>query len=254
MSDVVFRKPPLTEVSFGVRFKTPAEFSSAYIGRFWAQIAKDFSQAVDRPPIFDPKAAFGEDSFAPRVWLVHKDQALLLQIQRDRFYVNWRRIGEPNKVYPSFNLLQPSFTRYFGEWRSFVDTSGLGQLEIVGCELTYTNFVSPNSRWKGLSEVGKVFSPLGASQDIGAKHIVSGWNGVFDFVTNRITATIQTLRNVSDASQHKMQFEIKAEALVPPSANEDFGTWMTAANSDIVSAFLTLTTEWAQTDLWERIK
>jgi uncharacterized protein (TIGR04255 family) len=259
MSEVEFRNPPLAEVSFGVRYRTPPEFSTAYIGRFWAQIAAEFSQALDRPPILDQHAVSGptvgfEGAFAPRVWLVHKDQALLLQIQRDRFYVNWRRLGDTPNGYPSFANLKPSFMKYLGEWRSFMDASGLGQLEIHGCELTYTNFISPDSRWNGLTEIGKVFEPLRASQDINATRILSGWNGTYDFEKNRVTATIQTFRNVTDNSQHRIQFDVKAEPLLPSDAASDFEAWMIAANSNIVSAFLSLTTEWARKDLWERIK
>jgi uncharacterized protein (TIGR04255 family) len=254
MSDIVFRKPPLVEVSFAIRFKPPAEFSSAHIGRFWAQIAKDFSLAVDKPPIMESgQITLVPDGLAPRVWLVHNDQALLLQIQRDRFYVNWRRLGAANENYPSFKKLQPLFSKYLGEWIGFTDTSGLGQLEIQHCELSYMNFIVPDASWSGLNDLGKVFVCLGASQDIGATHYSTGWNGIYDFGTNRVSAILQTLRNVSDPSQKKIQFEVKAEPLAPLKVADDPVAWLTSANEDIVNAFLSLTTTWAQKELWERV-
>ncbi len=259
MGDVTFRCPPLVEVSFGVRFPKPPDLHSAHFGLFWAQIRNEFTVTADQPPILDTTSigqtiVSAEPFISPRVWLIHKEKALLIQLQADRFYLNWRRL-QPDAEYPRFAKLLPEFERYATMWRAFLDQQGLGSLEPSGCELSYINHLMPQKGWSNLSEAGNVLRPLVGSELLsgqGPPHAIS-WAGIFNLQTSRMTASVNTFENAKDRTQKALQFEIKAEPLVDVSSIARMLNWYESANVDVVSVFTSLSTEWAQAEVWGRV-
>jgi uncharacterized protein (TIGR04255 family) len=191
--------------------------------------------------------------FLPRVWLVHREKALLIQVQDDRIYFNWRRL-QPNAEYPRFANLLPQFERYITMWSKFLDQQGLGLLEPSVCDLSYINHFSLEG-WKNLWDVGRVLSPLTMDVPYPAKSPPSSvnWGTIFDRDSSRMILSLQTLENATNRVERVLQFEIKAESHVPLKSVTAAAEWFVKANLDIVETFTSLTTEWGQTEIWGRV-
>ena len=107
-------KPPIVEVVCGVRF-APLALSAPLLGLHWAGRRKEYPKTEVRP-------AIGEYSFTgaelppQRVWMVSEDGSRLVQIQHDRFYVNWRATGE---AYPRFSNIHAAFKAEYEDFRKF---------------------------------------------------------------------------------------------------------------------------------------
>lgn len=147
-----FLAPPLVEVSLGILFEQLPGFRTAHFGRFWSAISDEFPETADLPALqalpTGPQFAnqpmqLGDWVRLPRVWFVHKDKALLLQVQSDRLYLNWRKVE--NGAYPRFSGLFPLFMKNLTHWWSFVDSSGIGSLRAKQLEMTYTNQIYESS-------------------------------------------------------------------------------------------------------------
>jgi uncharacterized protein (TIGR04255 family) len=250
MGDVTFRRPPLIEVSFGLRFRRPPALHVAHYGLFWANIVRDFPDTLDQPPIADPQTPPPE-WFGPRVWLVHRDKALLLQLQYDRFHVNWRRLT-PDVEYPRFTTLAPLFRIYCTAWAEFLDRFGLGRLEDLRAELSYVNHLEPSEGWPKVSDIGRVITPLQADATVGeALPTVVTWGATFELAHTRTSADLKTMMRPENVEK-LFQLEIKAESSEPLSSVEEALLWAERANGDIVTTFCSITSNWAQKELWDR--
>jgi uncharacterized protein (TIGR04255 family) len=108
MGKTTFEQPPLVEVSFGLFYKQPENFRAAHYGAFWSKIKPEFVGVEDRVAVGDIQARLltRVDAFPlPRVWFEHKDHYLLIQLQPDRFYLNWRKLHDGE--YPRYESLLP---------------------------------------------------------------------------------------------------------------------------------------------------
>lgn len=251
MGDVTFRRPPLIEVSFGLRFRRPPALHVAHYGLFWASIERDFPNTLDQAPIADPQTPPPE-WFGPRVWLVHRDKALLLQLQYDRIHVNWRRLT-PDVEYPRFTTLAPIFRTYCVAWAEFLDRFGLGRLEDIRTELSYVNHLEPSDGWPKVSDIGRVITPLESALTVsGALPAVVAWGTAFELAHTRTSVDLKTMMRPEDAEKKLFQLEIKAESPKPLGSVEEALQWAERANVDIVTTFCSITSDWAQKELWDR--
>jgi uncharacterized protein (TIGR04255 family) len=91
----------------------------------------------------------------PRVFFVRSDRTQLLQLQRDRFLHNWRKVGDDDQ-YPRFEKMLTTFEGSFSAFRDFVTTRGLGEVRPNQCEITYINQVvlrAGESFYSGLQRI-----------------------------------------------------------------------------------------------------
>lgn len=155
-----YRKPPLNEIVFQVLFPEIEGFGPVHIGLFWSEIRDTFPtiQAVPRiglPETFNLRSGVLPDN---RVWLVHKDNSQVIQIQDDRFLFNWRETGESDS-YPGFDVLYPMFKDLFAKFIKFLDVENLRPEKLTGYELSYTNHIYEGV-WSEWNDTSKVFPAL----------------------------------------------------------------------------------------------
>ena len=98
-------EPPITEVVCGVFFKPVAGLDPVALGGFWKPRQKEYPRREFKAPIAPASAEGIELNFGPdlgplRTWLISKDDVFIIQVQRDRFYLNWRARQDE---YPRFN-------------------------------------------------------------------------------------------------------------------------------------------------------
>lgn len=162
-------RPPVVEVICGVHFDA-LDLDPVVVGGFWARRYEDFPKHQVHPAIA-PRPAVAAVQFqlqlgaGPlRTWLLSANEALLVQVQRDRFYLNWR--ARPEGSYPRFSgedgLLQ-RMLREFDQFDQFC-SQVLEQRPVVRrIELGKVDHFSEGDVWKDgpdLAEMMPALAPI----------------------------------------------------------------------------------------------
>ncbi|AOI69148.1 hypothetical protein WI29_24545 [Burkholderia ubonensis] len=129
------------------------------MGAFWERIRKEFPRVEDTVPVTavveEPGRTMPEflvTGLPPlrRTWLISDNGQHLIQIQGDRFVLNWKRASE-NDGYPSFPAVWERFVQYLSDFFAFCEEIGVGPPVYRQFELTYVNQITSTN---GLDEVG----------------------------------------------------------------------------------------------------
>lgn len=165
-----FANPPLVEVALCAQFEPLTPLRGVHLGLLWDDLRERFPKTEDRAPLdpviedFDhPSPRRSGVRFEaleapplPRVWFVNDAGTELVQVQRDRFVRNWRKVGEGG-AYPRYESILESFRGELGKFSRFVAREGLGDLHFKQCEVTYVNHIVQGEGWQRHGEVDKVF-------------------------------------------------------------------------------------------------
>ena len=146
---VEYKTPPLIETVCSVQFE-PLAGSIFQLGQFWQEVKDEFSVGKEQPPLMNiiepefltPQFQSLSIQFdqSPRLFMTTTDQIFALQVQRDRFILNWRRTSD-EATYPRFVAIYPKFEGLFGKFRRFVEAQDLGSVVQNQFELTYVNII-----------------------------------------------------------------------------------------------------------------
>ncbi len=97
-----YEEPPIVEVICGFRFESIPGLDPLTIGWFAQEVRERYPKREIRPALADGDSAPPLGVVPLRAWLTSANGSFLLQVQHDRFYLNWRRVrDEPS--YPRFN-------------------------------------------------------------------------------------------------------------------------------------------------------
>lgn len=252
-----YERPPLREVSFGMSFAALQGFRAAHYGVFWSRLGREFTETFDKPVVGDVRATLSssEEWFPlPRVWYVHRDKAQLVQLQPNRFYFNWRKVT-PQTPYPRFEMLEPLFQDHVSKLGTFVAEQGLGDLQIEGVELTYTNHIFQGEAWTDVQDIAKVFPDLGWRPREKPMGRAAGfaWTAVFDSAHGKLNVTINHGTVPEDPSKQLFVLELRATHSRTGLTIAEMRTWLRAANELIVGAFEDLTSARLQKEVWKRV-
>jgi len=161
-------KPPVIEVAIGVQFAPLTEFSLAHVGLYWATIRETFPRVEEQVPIIHvveptpgaPEALLGfqftDKPPLPRVWFLDASGNRLIQVQRDRFLHNWRKVN-PTDEYPRFPSVREAFFRFWQGFNAFLTENNL-KPNPDQCELTYVNHLKKGEGWNAMADLEKVFT------------------------------------------------------------------------------------------------
>lgn len=164
---VTFARPPVNEVVLSIQFANQASDDAMLLAEFWPRIKDRFPTLERQPPIAPviedfsspPQSGsieleFGTQPFPQRYWCISESGYDLIQIQKDRFLVNWRKQGD-DIPYPRYEHVREGFSDLAPIFQEAV--SPASPLEIVQCEITYINQIkaSPESGF-GHMELSRV--------------------------------------------------------------------------------------------------
>jgi uncharacterized protein (TIGR04255 family) len=162
----VYDNPPVNEVVCGLLFKRIDEFLNPYLGILWEKYKPEYSECREVAPLmpvienFDqpsqPESQYVDILPLPRTWFVHARGNGVMQIQRDRFLHNWRKI-RPDDEYPRYDNVIDMFRTYLLRFVEFLEENNLGTVTPLQYELTYINHIIQGEGWETISDVGKVF-------------------------------------------------------------------------------------------------
>ena len=165
-----FRKPPVIEVALSVQFAPLEEWGIPYFGLFWQKIRAEFPDYSVQPPLaseiepFDRPIVRREVQLMftqqpdARCWYLTKDGHQLIQVQKDRFVCNWRKL-DLDVNYPRYkNHGRPQLEHNWNRFTSFIESEKLPKCEVVQCELTYVNHIPKGQGWNSVDEWSNVFT------------------------------------------------------------------------------------------------
>jgi uncharacterized protein (TIGR04255 family) len=150
-----FEKPPVNEVVFGMLTQPIRGFSLAHFGRFWERVSDSYPRCEEAPPLLPLIETFGDRPATinveiaevpiPRVWLISTAGNEVIQLQRDRFHSNWRRV-KPEDVYPRYSVVRETFVRTLSSFHDFLRQFGMDLPMPVQYELSYINHISISNK------------------------------------------------------------------------------------------------------------
>ncbi len=170
-----FARPPVIETVLGVQFSPLEALTIPHYGLYWSRIRADYPRSEVQPTLRPVTEQFEPESLARdprpeislvtvpevRCWFIDRSETRLIQIQRDRFIHNWRKV-KGDEVYPRYGSLRPKFEEEWKRFCRFLNDEGIGEPDVDQCEVTYINHI----------EVGKVVKSFG---DVG--DVIACWSG-----------------------------------------------------------------------------
>jgi uncharacterized protein (TIGR04255 family) len=158
-------RPPIDEVVCGVIFEPMEKWTPAEHGRYWASRSDDFPKHEVHPPIEDVIGEMYVGMPTVRTWLVDKDETRLVQLQHDRFFVNWRRRSETDP-YPRFKAQEgkAGFIEYvLKEYAAFREFARSRDCDVSPkfLELTKIDLLVQGRHWEDARSLSRLLPVLG---------------------------------------------------------------------------------------------
>jgi uncharacterized protein (TIGR04255 family) len=217
-----FSSPPVTEVALGVQFNSLERFLSPYLGLVWDEFKNEFPLVEEQPyfpPVFETfgtAAPFQIPSFnlqlvakpeMTRVLFQNPGKTQLLQVQRDRFLHNWRKVGE-GEDYPRFERMIQTFEDGFRKFSKVIDREKLGPILPNQCEVAYINQIPVPSGETLWSQFARTFPGMGGAADVSelgspedvrfvVRYVISGGD---DSPQGRVLVAAQPARRADGAN------------------------------------------------------
>ena len=147
-----FVHPPLVEVALSMQFEELSNFRAIHLGALWDKFSKErFPLTEEQPPVPPTLEPLGIPQISlspqfqvlnlpplPRYLFMNSANSFIIQVQQDRFTVNWRR-RSPQEMYPRYEAVAAKFEEFAGSFNEFLVTEGLGKLRVTQAEVTYVN-------------------------------------------------------------------------------------------------------------------
>ena len=154
---IQFENPPVAEVAFSISFEATPPIYGPLLGLFWANVRDQFSLVVENAPlpvIIEPPvgSAVAAQSMQVemldmpplrRTILSSADGKRLIQIQQDRFILNWKRAGQT--TYSDYASAFKAFHELFASFEKTLLTEGNITLRHTQFELQYVNLIGPDN-------------------------------------------------------------------------------------------------------------
>jgi uncharacterized protein (TIGR04255 family) len=163
-----YAKPPVAEVAVAVQFDE-LPIQPVHIGLLWQRWQDRYPKTEHHPPLGSVVELFGKEGLqraslsleagfpAGRSWFVSDDGVRVMQIQSDKFIVNWRKL-DTDSVYPSYDALRDRFVEELTSFLEFVSAASLGEFIATQCELTYVNHIESPGGWSSRSGFSRLLT------------------------------------------------------------------------------------------------
>jgi len=186
---------------------------------------------------------------------LHTDGNGIIQVQRDRFLHNWRKV-RPGDQYPRYHNVIQMFKDRLSRFQAFLDDRKLGTVVPTQYEMTYVNHIPKGDGWETINDIGKVFPDF--AWQASEQRFLSAPEGI-DWRTNflmpnrtgRLHVTIRS--GVRREDGHRLLlFELTARGIGNDTSPEGMWAWFDLARERIVRGFTDLTGHEVQKNIWRR--
>jgi uncharacterized protein (TIGR04255 family) len=158
-------RPPIAEVVCGVMFTPIPELDPLVLGIYWNERKQDFPKRALLPAISD-KLSFTVGAIPMRVILTSDDDQFVIQLQHDRFVMNWRA---KNSAYPHFSRTGGLYERALAEFQRFcgfvVGQTGLTPVP-QRVELAKIDLLQRGIAWSDFDDLNSLMAVTGVFSNI----------------------------------------------------------------------------------------
>jgi uncharacterized protein (TIGR04255 family) len=267
-----FGRPPVTEVVLGVQFGSLDRLTAPHLGMVWSEFRDQFPIIEEHPPLDPVFETFADDAPRtpmpriqfellttpppPRIFFINSARTQLLQVQRDRFIHNWRKIGEGD-AYPRFEQMLATFEDGYRRFSKLIEQGDLGLVVPNQCEISYINqiVISPEQKtFDAFKHLLGTFTETVVLQDLGQpedprllfRYVIRDDDGV---PVGRLLVNALPARRLDGASIVQFTLIARGKPATPDLAGvSDF---LTKGRRYIVRAFAQLTSDEMHM-AWER--
>jgi uncharacterized protein (TIGR04255 family) len=258
---IKFENPPINELVIALYHLPIEEVKAQHIGLYWYRIRdryplcrqQPFIESSDTQSLLEVR----DEIFPlPRFWFFSDAHPTLIQIQRNAFIFNWRRLM--GYEYPHYETVVTDFWRELEIYKTFVQEVGGSGLDVIRrCELTYINIITPNEFFTNPAQLSNVIPPIGGFSDLQTddRQFV-GMNATATYETDptlRIDCTIQLGRQRNDPQELVSILELKAHGVPSDLSLEGTRSWYNTAHDATYTMFLDITAKQVQERIWKPI-
>ena len=267
VKDPFYENPPVTEVICGIFFTPIKGLLTPYQGLLWERFKPDFTICQEVTP-FIPTIESFEETLSPfrgiefvdpppppRVWFINTDKTRVIQLQRDSFLYNWRKVRAEDE-YPRYKNVVKCFGDHLADFLTFVKEMKFGDISPIQYELTYINHIPQGQGWESLSGLGEVFPDFywrKNKQRFLPTPEKLNWRTSFVLPNQigRLHVSIQTGLKGEEKIPN-IFLEMKTRGIGPYSSIEEMRSWFDIAHHWIVHGFGDLTGKDIQKTIWRR--
>ena len=262
-----YERPPVVEVVCGILFKSIEKLLAPHFGLLWEKYKTEYPVCREVPPLAPAIERFekapridlqlAEVPPLPRIWFVHKNDNGIIQIQRDRFLHNWKKVL-PEDEYPRYPQVIELFKDRLSRFESFLSENDLGVMEPRQYEMTYINHIPQGEGWTKLNEIGKVFPDFSLRAD-GHRFLPEpdgiNWRTSFALPdeAGRLHVTIRHAK-LHDSGLPVLLLDLTVRGIGKDRSPQGMADWFDLAREWIVRGFTDLTGEDVQKNIWRRKK
>jgi len=165
-----YTSPPVIETVLGVQFNPLSDFQIPHFGLYWSRIREQYPSFEIQPPLGSVFEQFGQKEAQKdvlvriekgppgfRCWFKDQQQTHLIQVQRDRFIVNWRKVTG-DEVYPRYGQFRPRFQTQWDRFCEFLETERIAAPQVNQCEITYVNHLEGEKEFKSFGDAERIYT------------------------------------------------------------------------------------------------
>lgn len=254
-----FQQPPVDEVALSLQFAPIPGFNVAHYGLYWDRVRNEYPRFEIQPPIanvteqLSPGGAIGRQiglAFVEmpeiRCWYQEQSGNRLIQVQRDRFVHNWRKVTGTEQ-YPRYPDLRGCLQNEWERFCDFLREEKLERPKINQCEVLYVNNIEYDKGWSGFGELDKVIAAL-ATPKAKNKFLPEpermNMNVVYRLEENagRLYVTFGPVLRARDGKE-VLQMTLTARGAPKSSNDEDVFAWLDLGRKWVVRGFADFTTD-----------
>jgi len=256
-----YDNPPIDEVVCGVLFEPIRKLLVPHFGLLWEKFRHDYPSCQEVAPLVPviesfeelppPEIEFPEP--LPRVWFLH-DDGRIIQVQRDRFLHNWRKL-RPTDQYPRYRKVFQLFQSHLATFQEFLKEVEAGPAIPRQYEMTYVNLIQQGEGWEGIADINKVFPDFwhnGRDRFLPEPDGIN-WRTSFPLPerVGRLHMHIQSARRRDDI-RRLLRFEITARgfSITDNGSLSKRQDWFELAHEWIVRGFADYTGSLIQKEIW----
>jgi uncharacterized protein (TIGR04255 family) len=258
-----FVDPPINELVVSLFHLPILELKAQHIGLYWSRISDRYPLCEQQPlvvanaPNQNPfMEAPGELLPLPRFWFSSNQHPTLIQIQRNAFMLNWRRVPNlPTGEYPHYEAVVQDFWRELQGYEEFIRETVGGKLDVVQrCELGYVNLITRNEFFPDITRAAAVLPSLSGLESLVANgRILKGLNATITYLLTPNLVVDLTIRlgRRADTDEVALILDIKAHGTPSDLSVKGAREWYESAHDATYKLFLDATAKELQEKIWK---